>query len=75
MTTPPYEVVMNPDGTSPDPARRPRHSYVVVRESQRQVIEKVPGVTCLPFSTAQPAAAHRIILRKMVVEPRPSASH
>ncbi|MFD1544759.1 hypothetical protein [Nonomuraea guangzhouensis] len=79
LTLPPYQVVVNPlpDGTSDYGCRADdhtgldsdgRYSYVVGAESQRQAIEQVPGVTFLPFSTARPAATHRIILRNMVVD-------
>ena len=79
LTLPPYQVVVNslPDGTSDYGCRADdhtgldsdgRYSYVVGGESQRQAIEQVPGVTFLPFSTARPAATHRIILRNMVVD-------
>ncbi|MFI7707789.1 hypothetical protein [Nonomuraea sp. NPDC049480] len=79
LTLPPYEVVRNPlpDGTSDYGCRADdqtgldsggRYSYVVGRESQRQEIERVPGVTFLPLSAARPAATHRIILRNMVVD-------
>jgi hypothetical protein len=52
--------------------RLDRHGYytfVVGTEAQRAAIERIPGVTFLPFSSASPAAQHIILLRNMVVSP------
>lgn len=52
--------------------RLDRHGYytfVVGTEAQRAAIERIPGVTFLPFSSASPAAQHVILLRNMVVSP------
>ncbi|MEV4526560.1 hypothetical protein [Streptosporangium sp. NPDC049304] len=44
------------------------YTYVIGKESQRAAIERIPGVTFLPFSTTQPRAAHTVLLRNMVVD-------
>jgi len=45
------------------------YTYVVGTEAQRARIEKVPGVTFLPFSLDNPRMPHAIMLRNMVVDP------
>lgn len=45
------------------------YTYVVGTEAQRARIEKVPGVTFLPFSLDKPNYPHAIMLRNMVVDP------
>lgn len=42
------------------------YTYVIGTESQRARIERVPGVTFLPFSLRQPRAPHSIYFRNMV---------
>jgi hypothetical protein len=46
------------------------YTYVVGTEAQRGAIERIPGATFLPFSTAQPTTFHILLLRNMVVSPR-----
>jgi hypothetical protein len=43
------------------------YTYVVGAEAQRAAIGRIHGATFLPFSTAQPAAEHVLLLRNMVV--------
>jgi hypothetical protein len=43
------------------------YTYVIGTEAQRAAIERIPGVTFLPFSTDQPGAPHAILLRNMLV--------
>ncbi|MER7716353.1 hypothetical protein ABTX99_05270 [Streptomyces flaveolus] len=76
----PGEVVANPlpDGTV-DPGCRAdsdtrvgadgTYTYVVGTEEQRPVVDRVPGVTFLPLSTATPTAKHLLILRNMLAAP------
>jgi hypothetical protein len=45
------------------------YTYVVGTEAQRAAIERIPGVTFLPFSADQPTTQHLILLRNMVVDP------
>jgi hypothetical protein len=47
--------------------RQGYYTFVVGTEAQRAAIERIPGVTFLPFSTAQPTALHILELRNMVV--------
>jgi hypothetical protein len=42
------------------------YTYVVGTEAQRAAIEKIPGVTFLPFSTAHPATPSVLLLRNML---------
>jgi hypothetical protein len=42
------------------------YTFVLGTESQRAAIEKIPGVTFLPFSAAHPAEVHFLSLRNMV---------
>lgn len=42
------------------------YAYVIGTERQRAAIERVPGVTFLPFSTTQPHARHLVLLRNML---------
>jgi hypothetical protein len=49
-----------------------RHGYytfVVGTEAQRPVIERIPGATFLPFSTADPATPHLLFLRNTLASP------
>jgi len=46
-----------------------QYTYVIGTESQRAAIERVPTVTFLPFSTAQPNAPHLVLLRNMLAVP------
>jgi hypothetical protein len=49
-----------------------RHGYytfVVGTEAQRAAIDRIPGATFLPFSTAQPTTEHLLLLRNMLVNP------
>jgi hypothetical protein len=43
--------------------------YVIGTEAQRGAIDGIPGATFLPFSSAQPAARHIVLLRNMLVSP------
>jgi hypothetical protein len=45
------------------------YTYVVGTEAQRTAIDRIPGVTFVPFSTAYPTGAHVLILRNMVAAP------
>jgi hypothetical protein len=43
------------------------YTYVIGSESQRAAISRVPGVTFLPFATAQPTRLYLLMLRNMLV--------
>jgi hypothetical protein len=43
--------------------------YVLGRESQHTALARIPGVTFLPFSAAQPTAPHLLFLRHKLVNP------
>jgi hypothetical protein len=43
------------------------YTYVIGSESQRAAISRVPGVTFLPFATAQPTRLYVLGLRNMLV--------
>jgi hypothetical protein len=43
--------------------------FVVGTEAQRAAIERIPGATFLPFSTAQPTTTSVLLLRDMLVNP------
>ena len=43
--------------------------FVLGRESQRAAIARIPGVTFLPFSSAQPTAPNLLLLRNKLVTP------
>jgi hypothetical protein len=45
------------------------YTYVVGTEAQRAAIDKIPGATFIPFSTADPTALHLLMLRNMLVSP------
>jgi hypothetical protein len=45
------------------------YTYVVGTEAQRAAIEAIRGATFVPFSTAQPATAHVLLLRNMLPSP------
>ena len=45
------------------------YTFVVGTEAQRAAIDQIPGATFLPFSTAQPATEHLLLLRNMLVNP------
>ena len=45
------------------------YTFAVGTESQRAAIERVPGVTFLPFSAADPAKPHVLFLRNMLSSP------
>jgi hypothetical protein len=45
------------------------YTYVIGTEAQRSAIERIPGVTFLPFSTGHPHALHVILLRNMLLAP------
>jgi hypothetical protein len=45
------------------------YTYVVGTEAQRAAIERIPGVTFLPLSSAQPTALHLLVLRYTLVSP------
>lgn len=45
------------------------YTYVVGTEAQRTAIDRIPGATFVPFSTAYPTGAHVLILRNMVAAP------
>ena len=42
---------------------------MVGTEAQRPVIQRIPGATFLPFSTADPATPHLLFLRNMLANP------
>ena len=43
------------------------YTYVIGAESQRAAIERIPGVTFLPFSTSLPTKLYVLLLRNMLV--------
>jgi hypothetical protein len=43
------------------------YTYVIGTESQGAAIEQIPGVTFLPFSSAQPTALYVLLMRNMLV--------
>ena len=45
------------------------YTFVVGTQAQRAAIDQIPGATFLPFSTAQPATKHLLMLRNMLVNP------
>jgi hypothetical protein len=45
------------------------YTFVVGTESQRIAIDRIPGVTFLPFSSAQPTTPHVLLLRDMLANP------
>jgi hypothetical protein len=45
------------------------YTFVVGTESQRPAIDRIPGATFLPFSTAQPTTPHALLLRDMLANP------
>jgi hypothetical protein len=45
------------------------YAYVIGSESQREVIDRVPGTTFLPFSASQPARLYFLLLRNTLVSP------
>jgi hypothetical protein len=45
------------------------YTYVIGTEAQRAAIERVPGVTFLPLSSAQPTTIHLLTLRNTLVSP------
>lgn len=45
------------------------YTFVVGTEAQRSLIERIPGVTFLPFSTAGPTTPHLLFLRNMLANP------
>jgi hypothetical protein len=49
--------------------RRGDYTFVVGTEAQRATIERIPGATFLPFSTAQPTTTSVLLLRDMLVNP------
>ncbi|WP_405444909.1 hypothetical protein OG350_02120 [Streptomyces achromogenes] len=76
----PGEVVANPlPGGGVDPGCRAdfdtrlspagTYTYAVGTEEQRAAVERVPGVTFLPLSSAAPTARHLLILPNMVAAP------
>jgi hypothetical protein len=46
------------------------YAYVIGAESQRDVIEGVPGATFLPFSATKPARLYLLLLRNTLVSPQ-----
>jgi hypothetical protein len=44
-----------------------RYTFVIGTESQRAAIEQIPGVTFVPFSSAQPTALYVLFMRNMLV--------
>ncbi|MGW1603651.1 hypothetical protein [Streptomyces eurythermus] len=44
-------------------------TYAVGTEERRAAVERVPGVTFLPLSSATPTARHPLILRNMAAAP------
>ncbi|MDN3258716.1 hypothetical protein QWJ26_02590 [Streptomyces sp. CSDS2] len=55
-----FDTRLSPAGT---------YTYAVGTEEQRAAVERVPGVTFLPLSSATPTARHLLILRNMVAAP------
>ena len=49
--------------------RHGSYTYVVGRESQRAAIDHIPGATFLPFSAANPAIPHILLLRGILARP------
>jgi hypothetical protein len=49
--------------------RRGDYTFVVGTEAQRAAIDRIPGATFLPFSTAQPTTTEALLLRDMVANP------
>ena len=49
--------------------RRSDYTFVVGTESQRTAIDRIPGVTFLPFSSTQPTTPHVLLLRDMLANP------
>jgi hypothetical protein len=49
--------------------RQGYYTIAVGTESQRPAIERIRGVTFLPFSTAEPTQAHKLNMRNMVANP------
>ncbi len=47
--------------------RQGYYTFVVGTEAQRAAIERIPGATFLPFSTAQPTTRTVLLLRNMLV--------
>jgi hypothetical protein len=47
--------------------RRGYYTFVVGTEAQHAAIDRIPGATFLPFSTAQPTTKHWLLLRNMLV--------
>ncbi|HEY4754157.1 MAG TPA: hypothetical protein VIH37_12790, partial [Candidatus Limnocylindrales bacterium] len=45
------------------------YAFMLGTESQRATIEGVANATFLPFSAAQPATTHLLLLRDMLVNP------
>jgi hypothetical protein len=45
------------------------YTIAVGTESQRSAIERIRGVTFLPFSSAEPTLAHKLYMRNMVADP------
>lgn len=54
--------------TALDPAGY--YTFVVGTESQRAAIDRIRGVTFVPFSTAYPTTAHILFFRNLVANPR-----
>jgi len=79
LAKPPVPVVVNrlPDGTADYGCRYDSqvaldgsgyYTFVIGKESQRAAIERIPGVTFLPFSAAQPAQRYKLNMRNMLAE-------
>jgi hypothetical protein len=49
--------------------RQGYYTFVVGTEAQRAAIERIPGATFLPFSTAQPTTTSVLLLRDMLANP------
>jgi hypothetical protein len=49
--------------------RHGSYTFVVGTEAQRPFIERIPGATFLPFSTADPTTPHVLFLRDMLANP------
>jgi hypothetical protein len=45
------------------------YTFVVGTEAQRAAIDRIPGTTFIPFSTADPTTTHLLMLRNMLVSP------
>jgi hypothetical protein len=50
------------------------YTYVIGTEAQRAAIERIPGVTFLPLSSAEPNALHLLAMRNTLVNPTFAAS-